>query len=347
MCCLVAIGLEKLVSYPPDTAWQAALGLVGGQAGNLVSPCGHLILMLSNIPDRNSLWDPITAPALHGIAMKIFEKTQSSELIKKLQSVFAHFKHLNDALLGRCGDANALKRFMQHHNQVAKTPKYSEFWDVTDFLAEFRPQQVVLMTEYQTWRRGDREPQPHLAKRVRASSVVLCRLSLLARNVDINRCKAFKMVPTKGNLMESAENDIPILWLLIRRKKDVHRWEPIVPCTDPMLCPVRFFTAYWKLMQANPDWGDRAKSDEHGETCSIWKGVYKPYKGLSRDTTSNDAQDILEKSGVDTTQWKADSIRGAAASAAVAQGIATTNIMMCGNWSSLAVFQRFRGLRRG
>ena len=50
---------------------------------------------------------------------------------------------------------------------------------------------------------------------------------------------------------------------------------------------------------------------------------------------------MLDLAGIDTNTFKAHSVRGASASAAVSAGLTTNQILNAADWSSESVFQRF------
>ena len=67
----------------------------------------------------------------------------------------------------------------------------------------------------------------------------------------------------------------------------------------------------------------------------------RPHKEITKSTIARWIMCVLKMSGIDTTTFKAHSVRSAASSKAKAQGLSTKDILSRGNWSSDSTFQKF------
>ena len=77
-------------------------------------------------------------------------------------------------------------------------------------------------------------------------AITLCRLALMARASDMYHCPEWRY--SDGDTTGFSRDKV--LWLKLKRKKRVKfHWEPIVPCHDKTICPVRWFLAYIRLGQ--------------------------------------------------------------------------------------------------
>jgi site-specific recombinase XerD len=97
------------------------------------------------------------------------------------------------------------------------------------------------------------------------------------------------------------------------------------------LCPVeclRFYldyTAKWRIP---------------GQEELILSLTY-PHRPVSKDTIGRWIKNLLSRSGIDTTIFKAHSVRGAAASKALAKGVNIDSILQAADWSSGHIFTKF------
>lgn len=80
--------------------------------------------------------------------------------------------------------------------------------------------------------------------------------------------------------------------------------------------------------------------------CSQLLLSYVTHKSVSTKTVARWLKEVLQKSGIDTSIFKAHSFRGAAASAAFNRGCSLNEILKTGDWSSVRNFKKYY-LRQG
>ena len=51
--------------------------------------------------------------------------------------------------------------------------------------------------------------------------------------------------------------------------------------------------------------------------------------------------DVMGAAGIDTSVYRAHSVRGAASSAAARAGMSTADILQCADWAAVSTFRRF------
>ena len=114
-------------------------------------------------------------------------------------------------------------------------------------------------------------------------------------------------------------------------KKIAEFFFPSFPAND-RLCPVTTLRAYEERTKG------RREDKEHFQ---LFISLIKPYKPVASSTIARWLKSVLEKAGIDTTIFKAHSIRGASTSAAASAGVTTNDILNAADWSSASVFQKF------
>ena len=67
----------------------------------------------------------------------------------------------------------------------------------------------------------------------------------------------------------------------------------------------------------------------------------KPHKPIASQRIAHWIKDMLAEAGVDTSIFKAHSVRGAATSAALAKGVSIQDILDTADWSTDSTFRRF------
>ena len=67
----------------------------------------------------------------------------------------------------------------------------------------------------------------------------------------------------------------------------------------------------------------------------------KPHRPVTSSTVARWLKETLGAAGIDTTIFKAHSVRGASTSAAANSGITTEDILKAADWSTDSSFQRF------
>lgn len=73
----------------------------------------------------------------------------------------------------------------------------------------------------------------------------------------------------------------------------------------------------------------------------LFISLIKPYNPVSSATIARWLKSIRAKAGVDTSIFKAHSIRAASTSAAAGAGVTTNDILNAADWSSESVFHKF------
>lgn len=82
--------------------------------------------------------------------------------------------------------------------------------------------------------------------------------------------------------------------------------------------------------------------DKRGEIQELFITSTRPFKAASKDTLSRWVKNVLQASGVDTTQFTAHSTRHASTSTALAKGVDIETIRRTAGWSaSSQIFQRY------
>ena len=108
---------------------------------------------------------------------------------------------------------------------------------------------------------------------------------------------------------------------------------------EPHVCPVRAIQAYVALTQERrseltPDelWLSTRRSSHEGDMYYATVGSQRISKIMLK---------VMQEAGIDTSIYKGGSSRAASSTAALEAGAAVDAVMKRGNWSSMAVFNRF------
>lgn len=78
-----------------------------------------------------------------------------------------------------------------------------------------------------------------------------------------------------------------------------------------------------------------------GQENRLFLSVVQPHKPVSASTVARWVRSLLQAAGIDTSQFKPHSVRGASASAAARGGVALSDILALACWSSDSTFRRF------
>ena len=101
------------------------------------------------------------------------------------------------------------------------------------------------------------------------------------------------------------------------------------------ICPVTTLQYYCKKTQ-------KLRTLENGQMKpAVFLTSIKPYGPATSATIARWIKSVLEKAGIDTSIFKAHSVRGAAATAAAEAGISIPEILEAADWSSGSTFERF------
>ena len=114
-------------------------------------------------------------------------------------------------------------------------------------------------------------------------------------------------------------------------KKSASFFFPAFP-SNRRLCPVATIREYEMRTK------DRREGQNHSQ---LFISLIKPYNPVSSSTIARWLKCVLAKAGIDTSLFKAHSVRGASTSAAAGAGVTTNDILSAADWSSESVFQKF------
>ena len=78
-----------------------------------------------------------------------------------------------------------------------------------------------------------------------------------------------------------------------------------------------------------------------GQENKLFLSIVQPHKPVASGTVARWVRSLLQAAGIDTSQFKPHSVRGASASAAARGGVALSDILALACWSSDSTFRRF------
>ena len=78
-----------------------------------------------------------------------------------------------------------------------------------------------------------------------------------------------------------------------------------------------------------------------GQENTLFLSIVQPHIPVSSGTVARWDRSLLQAAGIDTSQFKPHSVRGASASAATRCGVALPDILALACWSSDSTFRRF------
>ena len=99
---------------------------------------------------------------------------------------------------------------------------------------------------------------------------------------------------------------------------------------DPDLCVVKTYTEYEKRVK-----------DLRKDTKKVFISTQRPHGAVCRDTLARWVKVTMLKAGVDMKKFGSHSTRGAATSAAWANGLPVDTIMRTAGWESGDTFRKF------
>ena len=100
------------------------------------------------------------------------------------------------------------------------------------------------------------------------------------------------------------------------------------------LCPKDTIQAYLHRTESFSGTGSERKT-------KLLLSYVKPHNPISSSSVARWLMAMLILAGIDTSTFKAHSVRGAFVSAAASTGLTTNQILNAADWSSESVFQRF------
>ena len=96
------------------------------------------------------------------------------------------------------------------------------------------------------------------------------------------------------------------------------------------LCPVHSLTLYLEKTR-----------ELRGTADQLFIAIIKPHLPVTSCTIARWLKKVISNAGIDTSVFKAHSVRSASTSAAANQGVTTEDILRAADWSSDSSFQRF------
>ena len=104
--------------------------------------------------------------------------------------------------------------------------------------------------------------------------------------------------------------------------------------SNPKICPVSCLRSYEKRTV-------QFRQMDQSVAQPLFISYIKPHKPVTSQRIAHWIKDLLGQAGVDTSVFKAHSVRGAAATAALNKGVTLADILQAADWSSDTTFRRF------
>ena len=190
-------------------------------------------------------------------------------------------------------------------------PRYTETWEVSKVLALLSGQDV-----------SHKSPLKVLTHR----TVMLLALTRPSRSADLSKLdlKGYKNTP-EGVVFHP--NDLSKQSRLGKDLKDFFfpRFSE-----NQKLCPAFSLELYIGATQPL-----------RGNSSQLFISFIKPHRPVTSSTIVRWLKEVIHEAGIDTSIFKAHSVRAASTSAAANSGISTNEILEAADWSSSSTFQRF------
>jgi hypothetical protein len=197
------------------------------------------------------------------------------------------------------------------HNLNPPQPKYGFTWDVEAVLNLFKKWPLTLTS-----------------KQLSIKTVTLLSLIGIPRGAEIHQFDLKFLSPfTDRNVFE--------LNGTVKNVREGEKPKPIVFHSheeDPKLCPVKCLNEY--ISMTDP-WR------KAGEPSALFLSYISPHKPITKARLAGWLKEALMLAEVDTTVFKAHSVRGAASSMALVKGLSVKEVVQHGNWSRESTWQRF------
>ena len=192
------------------------------------------------------------------------------------------------------------------------TPRYSSTWDVskvTDYLKTLAPLRELSL------------------KLLTFKTVMLCALTSAQRQQTLCALDL--------NFKKESQNSIS--FVVTERLKTSRPGKTIEvtfsPSGSASVCPVAALKEYFSR--------SAALRFRNGTFVSkLFLSFIRPYNPVSPRTIARWIVSVLQSAGIDTSIFKAHSVRGAASSHAYASGIPVSDILKMADWSSDRIFRR-------
>lgn len=216
----------------------------------------------------------------------------------------------------RAGNHPLVIRFMKGvFNLRPPLPRYAATWDVQPVLRRLQS-----MHPLHTLSLKDLSLKLVMLMALTQAARVQTLHLLTIKGVCIEQ--DFFMVPLSGNIKQCRPQfNVRVIKFLAYTK-------------DASLCVCETLRQYL----------DRTRELRQGmgqESYSLFLSFIKPHKAVTRDTIARWIRKMLDMSGVDTTTFKAGSVRAAAASKAKALAVPINCIMAKAGWTRASTFAKF------
>ena len=190
-------------------------------------------------------------------------------------------------------------------------PRYTGTWDVN---------QVLNLLQNDPLDKGTS------LKRLSQRTVMLLALTRPSRSVDLAKLdlRGYRNTPEGAVFTPFA------LAKQSRPGKEIREFFfPSFP-ENIKLCPVHSLTMYIEKTRA-------LRSDNN----QLFVSTIKPHGSVTSSTIARWLKEVMAAAGIDTSTFKAHSVRSASTSAASMQGVTTQDILSAADWSTESTFQKF------
>ena len=201
------------------------------------------------------------------------------------------------------------------HNSRPPQPRYTQTWNVDDVLKHIR-------------RLGDNSQLS--LKDLSKKLATLMAIVEASRTSDLHaldlRFRVYKpegVYFTLPSLTKKREAGAPAKQLLFGAFPE-----------DAKLCVAHCLRQYERITQ-------EMRPENIKDPRPLFLSYVKPHKPVTSQRIAHWIKDFLSEAGVDTTIFKAHSVRGASTSAALTKGVSIQDILHTADWSSDSTFRRF------
>ena len=260
--------------------------------------------------ERNS--DPVSGPVeeVVNFLAHLFEEGYQYRSLNAYRSAIASMHTQVDGT--SIGQHPFVSRVLKGaFNSRPPLPRYRDTWDVSKVLSLLRGQEI-----------NSRSSLKLLAQR----TTMLLALSRPSRSTDLSRLnlKGFRNTPEgvvflPSDLAKQSRPGKALAEFFFPRFTE-----------DTRLCPVRSLELYLQATQTL-----------RGDTTQLLISYIKPHGPVTSSTVARWLKQVIGDAGIDTSIFKAHSVRAASTSAAANLGISTNEILEAADWSNNSTFQRF------
>ena len=261
--------------------------------------------------------DPTVGP-VEGIVNFLAELFKDGYRYRSLKSYRSAISALHSKVDGYLvGQHRLITRMLRGaFNQRPPVVKYSTFWEVGVVLSYLK-------------RLGKNDTLS--LRLLTLKSVMLLALTRPARSVDLSKldicAHSFKEAGVTFKAQHLSKQSRP-------SKPLADFFYPRYP-EDQTICPVTTLQAYEARIKEFRAWSSENKKSL---LFLSWIGKYDP---VTSSTIARWLKTCLAEAGIDTSIFKAHSVKGASSSTAAAAGVTTADILNTADWSSATTFQKF------